>query len=493
MDPATDTRVRDLLERVPTEVFIGGDFRPAASGRRFEVLNPATGTVLTTVADAGPQDAATAMDSSADAQEQWRRTAPRRRAEVLHRAFELATTTYAEDLAWLMTLEMGKPLDQSHAEVTYGAQFLSWFSQEALRVRGDAFDLPEGHLRALVVRRPVGPCLLITPWNFPLAMATRKLGPALAAGCTAVLKPSHLTPLTALLLARILVEAGLPAGVVSVLPTTASAAVTGPILSDRRLRKLSFTGSTAVGAALLRRAADGVLRTSMELGGHAPFIVFADADLDRAVEAAVATKVRNMGQACNAANHMLVQDSVHDAFVERLAQAMGALRVGDGTGEGVQVGPLVSAEHRDQVAGLVARAVGQGASAVVGGRRPRGEGFFYPPTVLTGVEPGWEIMTEEVFGPVAPVVPFGGEDELVELVEADPMGLAGYLHTRDLERALRLAERLEIGMIGVNTATTSNVAAPFGGLKLSGLGREGGKEGIEEYLESVYVALPASL
>lgn len=484
-------RVQDLLSTTPTDLFISGGFRPAASGKRFDVLNPATGEVLASVADAGEQDAAAAMDAAAQAQRAWQFTAPRRRGEILRRAFELVTTTYREDLALLMTLEMGKPLDQADAEVTYGGEFLRWFAEEAVRVRGDYFRVPEGHLQAMVVRRPVGPCLFITPWNFPLAMATRKAGPAFAAGCVALLKPSGETPLTALLFAKVMAEAGLPAGVLSVLPTSRSREVTSPLLQDRRLRKLSFTGSTAVGKALLKEAADNVLRTSMELGGNAPFIVFADADLDVAVDAALRTKMRNMGQACNAADHFFVHEEVYEPFVERFAAVVQAQRVGEGTQPGVEVGPLVSAKQRDDVAGLVERAVGAGATAVVGGHRPQGPGFFYPPTVLTGVPLGSEIMTEEIFGPVAPVVRFSDEEELVEMVNADSVGLAGYFHTRDMSRVMRLAERLEIGMLGVNSATISNAGAPFGGLKHSGMGREGGKEGIEEYLETVYVGMPA--
>lgn len=492
--PTTGSTARDtrsLLGRVPTDLFLAGRFRPAADGRRLTVIDPATGRELTEVADAGPADAAAALDAAQAVQDSWRSAPPRERSDVLRRAFELVTTVHAEDLAWLMTLEMGKPLDQSRAEVAYGAEFLRWFSEEAVRVHGRAYTLPEGHLRSLVLRRPVGPCLLVTPWNFPLAMATRKIGPALAAGCTAILKPSELTPLTALLLARIMAEAGLPEGVLSVLPTSSSPQLVAGLMADPRLRKLSFTGSTAVGSTLLSQAGAGVLRTSMELGGHAPFIVFDDADLDLAVEAAVTTKLRNMGQACNAADHFLVHRRVHDAFVEALSHKMAAQRVGPGTVEGVDVGPLISAVHRDKVAGLVDGALQRDATAVVGGRVPEGEGFFYPPTVLTGLDPEAPILRQEVFGPVAPVIAFEEEDELLRRVGSDPMGLAGYLHTRDMERAMRLAERLEVGMLGVNSATISNPAAPFGGVKRSGLGREGGREGIEEYLETVYVGLPA--
>lgn len=486
-----DARVRGLLDSVPTGILIDGQFREAASGTRFEVLNPATGEVLTTVADGDEADASAAMDSVCAAAAAWRATPPRERAEVLRRAFDLVNTTYREDLALLMTLEMGKPLAQSDGEVTYGGEFLRWFSEEAVRIRGDWFRVPEGHLQAMVVRRPVGPCLFVTPWNFPLAMGTRKLAPALAAGCTAILRPSQVTPLTSLLLGRILTEAGVPDGVIAVVPSSSARAVTGPLLADDRLRKLSFTGSTAVGRALLKEAADGVLRTSMELGGNAPFIVFDDADLDAAVDAALATKMRNMGEACNAADHFLVQEGVREEFARRLAEAMAAQRIGNGLEDGVDVGPLVSAQQRDAVAEAVKGAVDAGATVLTGGERPEGPGFFYPPTVLTDLPADADIIRNEIFGPVAPIIGFSDEAEAVALANDDAMGLQGYVHTRDMERVLRLTEALEVGMLSVNTATTSNVSAPFGGVKQSGLGREGGKEGIEEYLETVYVGLPA--
>lgn len=487
----SDERVRGLLDSVPTGILIDGQFREAASGTRFDVLNPATGEVLTTAADADEADARAAMDAVCAAAAGWRATPPRERAEVLRRAFELVTTTYREDLALLMTLEMGKPLAQSDGEVTYGGEFLRWFSEEAVRIRGDWFRVPEGHLQAMVVRRPVGPCLFVTPWNFPLAMGTRKLAPALAAGCTAILRPSQVTPLTSLLLGRILTEAGVPDGVIAVVPSSSARAVTGPLLADDRLRKLSFTGSTAVGRALLKEAADGVLRTSMELGGNAPFIVFDDADLDAAVDAALATKMRNMGEACNAADHFLVQEGVREEFARRLAEAMAAQRIGNGLEDGVDVGPLVSAQQRDAVAEAVKGAVDAGATVLTGGERPGGPGFFYPPTVLTDLPADADIIRNEIFGPVAPIIGFSDEAEAVALANDDAMGLQGYVHTRDMERVLRLTEALEVGMLSVNTATTSNVSAPFGGVKQSGLGREGGKEGIEEYLETVYVGLTA--
>lgn len=483
--------VSELLESIPTGLFIDGDFVDSQSGERFDVLNPATGEVIARVANANSEDGARAMDCAAAAQEKWAATAPRERAEILRRAFELMDTTYREDLAMIMTLEMGKPLAQADGEVTYGAEFFRWFSEEASRIRGDYFRVPEGHIQAIVVRRPIGPCLFITPWNFPLAMATRKAGPAFAAGNVAILKPAQDTPLTALFFAKIMKEAGLPDGVLSVLPTVRSREVTGPLIQDPRMRKLSFTGSTAVGKALLKECADNVLRTSMELGGNAPFIVFEDADIDLAVQSALMTKMRNMGQACNAADHFFVHEDVYEEFTQKFAAAIAAQTVGDGMDSGVDVGPLVSGRQLEGVAGMVDRAVENGARALTGGARIEGDGFFYQPTLLVDVAPDAEIMTDEIFGPVAPVVKFSDEKELVRMVNEDTVGLGGYFHTKDIGRILRLAEQLEIGMLGVNTGTISNASAPFGGMKQSGMGREGGKEGIEEYLETVYVGLPA--
>lgn len=487
----SDNRISELLSRIPTDLFIGGEWRASSTGERFDVLNPATGEVLTSVASASPQDGKEALDAAVAAQEEWAATSPRVRSDILYKAFELATTTYAEDLALIMTLEMGKPLDQAAGEVAYGASFLRWFAEEATRIRGDYFRIPEGHLQAIVVRRPVGPCLFITPWNFPLAMATRKAGPAFAAGNTAILKPSKETPLTSLFFGKIMQEAGLPDGVLSVIPSKSSRDITGPIIEDSRLRKLSFTGSTAVGKALLKEAAGNVLRTSMELGGNAPFIVFEDADIDKAVDAAVATKIRNMGEACNAADHFFAHEDVYEEFTTKFTKALASKTVGAGTEDGIDVGPLVSQKQLDDVTGLVQRAIEAGANVETGGERVGDSGYFFAPTVLTNVAPDAEIMTEEIFGPVAPVVSFSDEKELIKIINADSVGLAGYFHTNDLPRVLRLAEKLEIGMLGVNSATISNTAAPFGGLKQSGMGREGGKEGIEEYLETVYVGMPA--
>lgn len=485
-----DSRIADLLNRIPTGIFINGEFTDSASGERFNVLNPATGEVLVSVADATPEDAARAMDLAVEAQHEWAVTAPRERGEILRRAFDLATGKYKDDLAMIMTLEMGKPLDQAYGEVAYGAEFLRWFSEEASRLRGDYFRVPEGHLQAIVVRRPVGPCLFITPWNFPLAMATRKAGPAFAAGNVALLRPSNETPLTALMFAKIMNEAGLPKGVLAVLPSSRSRPITGPLIQDPRLRKLSFTGSTAVGKALLKEAADNVLRTSMELGGNAPFIVFEDADIDHAVECALATKMRNMGEACNAADHFFVHDAVYDEFVEKFSARISQQRVGNGMEDGTDVGPLVSEKQLEDVSAMIERAVAAGAKIAAGGGKPFNTGFFLEPTVLVDVDPSLEIVTEEIFGPVAPVIRFDDERELIKTINSDSVGLGGYFHTKDMNRVMRLAERLEIGMLGVNSATISNAGAPFGGMKQSGMGREGGKEGIEDYLETVYVGIP---
>ncbi len=480
-----------LVEWTPKDLFVGGAWEAGAGGERFAVINPATGAVLAKVASAGVEDAAVALDRADAVQEKWAATAPRERAEILRRAFELMDGKYRPVLAATMTLEMGKPLGQANGEVTYGAEFFRWFSEEACRVRGDYYRLPEGALQAMVVKRPVGPCVFVTPWNFPLAMGTRKIGPALAAGCVCLWKPARDTPLTALFLARIMEEAGLPAGVLSVLPTTHSGEVTEKLLHDPRVRKLSFTGSTEVGKSLLKLAADQVLRTSMELGGNAPFVVFDDADIDRAVESAMATKMRNMGEACNAGDHFFVQDGIYDEFVSKFSAAMQAQKVGDGLEAGVEVGPLINRSQLEKVSGMVERAVAGGAKVAGEPNVPQGYGFFFPPTVLTDVSPDSEIVTEEIFGPVAPVVRFDTEENLVRMVNSDKMGLGGYIHTSSWERIMRLAEKIEIGMIGFNAGTISNAGAPFGGVKQSGLGREGSTEGIEEYLETIYIGLPA--
>ncbi len=480
----------DLIRSTPTELLVDGAWRPAASGATFAVADPATGETLTHVADAAAADGLAALDAAHRAQPAWAATPPRERSELLRRAFEL-TVERTEALATLMTLEMGKPLAESRGEVAYGAEFLRWFAEEAVRIEGRYAVAPDGRSRLLLTRRPVGPSLFVTPWNFPLAMATRKIAPALAAGCTSVLKPARLTPLTSLAFAQVLLDAGLPPGVVNVVPSARASEVTAPLLADPRLRKLSFTGSTDVGRTLLAAAAPRVLRTSMELGGNAPFLVFEDADLDVAVAAARVAKLRNMGEACTAANRFLVHTSVAQEFAARLADEVGRLRLGPGVEPGTDVGPLVDAEARDGVEALVRDAVGAGARVLTGGEVPPGRGWFYPPTVLADVPRTAAILRTEVFGPVAPVVTFDDEDEAVALANDTDMGLVAYVITRDLSRVLRLGERLEVGMIGVNQGIVSNPAAPFGGVKESGLGREGGHEGIAEYLETVYLAIAA--
>lgn len=472
---------------LPTELLIGGAWRPGERGD-FAVENPATGQEFARVADAGVADGLAALDAASRAARPWARTPARERAEILRRAFDVVCAR-TEDLARVMTLEMGKPLAQSRGEVAYAAEFLRWFSEQAAHVRGGYRPSPEGTLRQLVVRRPVGPCLLITPWNFPLAMGTRKVAPALAAGCTVILRPASLTPLTSLLFVKILTDAGVPEGTVNLI-TSSRHDVTDALIADPRLRKLSFTGSTGVGRQLLRQAADNVLRCSMELGGNAPLLVFEDADLDVAVEGAVAAKLRNMGEACTAANRLLVHQGVADDFASRLAARFADQVVGDGLTSATQVGPLISAEARDGVHRLVTSAVGGGARVLTGGAPGTGAGWFYPPTVLTDVPADAGVVREEIFGPVAPITTFTSEEEAITLANDCEVGLAGYVFTRDISRILRLSESLEVGMIGANTGLLSNAAAPFGGVKHSGLGREGGDVGIDEYLEDVYVALP---
>ncbi len=482
------TDERAFVAALPTDLFIDGAWRPASTGDRFDVIDPSTGDVLATVADASVADGDAALAAAHRAQESWGRTAPRERAEILRRAFEIVTSR-AEDFALAMTLEMGKPLAEARGEVAYGAEFLRWFSEEAPRISGRYAVAPDGRNRLLVVQRPVGPCLFITPWNFPLAMATRKIAPAIAAGCTMVLKPAALTPLTALLLTEVLREAGLPDGVLNVIPTTHAGAVTAPLVQDPRLRKLSFTGSTGVGQRLIADSAAQVLRVSMELGGNAPFLVFEDADLDAAVDGAVLAKMRNGGEACVAANRFLVHESVAEEFTERFAARIGAFVPARGTDPSSTVGPLVDAATRDKVASLVEGAVAQGARVAVGGSAIPGPGYFYQPTVLVDVPADADILREEIFGPVAPILTFRDEDEAVRLANDTEFGLVCFAFTRDLDRGLRLAERLETGMLGLNAGVVSNPAAPFGGVKQSGLGREGGAEGIHEYLETVYVGI----
>ena len=470
----------------PTELFVDGKWVAGSDGT-LPVLDPSTGEVITEVARAGADDVARAVEAAAGAQPGWAATAPRERGEVLRKAFELMISR-REEIAYVMSLEMGKSLTDSRAEVTYAAEFFRWFSEEAVRIGGELRTAPSGANRILTFRKPVGVSLLLTPWNFPAAMATRKIGPALAAGCTVILKPAHETPLTALLLAQVLTDAGAPPGIVNVLTTEHPREFTAAAMADARVRKLSFTGSTEVGSQLLKQAADRIVNCSMELGGNAPFVVLDDADLDAAVSGAMLAKMRNGGQACTAANRFLVQESVAAEFAERLGAAMGALRVGAGTDEQTQLGPMVSERAVSGIASKVSESVAAGAVAVLGGARLDRPGFFYPATVLTDVPRTSPVAIDEVFGPVAPIIPVRDEDDAIALANSTEMGLTGYVFTRDLARGLRVSERLEVGMVGLNRGLVSDPAAPFGGVKESGLGREGGFEGIDEYLETQYVA-----
>ena len=479
----------DLLAKVPTSLFIGGEWVEAEGGKTLAVIDPATGATLLEIADASVADGMRAMDAAATAQAEWAATAPRVRGEILRRAFDLMQER-ADEFALLMTLEMGKPLAEARGEVGYGGEFLRWFSEEAVRISGRFGQNPEGTGTMVVSRKPVGPAFLITPWNFPLAMATRKIAPAIAAGCTAVVKPAALTPLTTLYFVKLLEEAGLPKGVINVVTTSKSSALSAEIIADPRLRKLSFTGSTGVGRQLLKQAADGILRTSMELGGNAPFVVFDDADLDKAVDGAMLAKFRNIGQACTAANRFLVQRGVVEEFSRRVTERVQAMRMGRGTEEGVAIGPLVNDAAVDGSHELVQDALAQGATLVTGGVVPEGAGSFYPPTVLTDVPRSSRLLTEEIFGPVLAIVPFDTEDEAVELANATEYGLVSYVFTQDLGRGMRMIDRLDTGMMGLNAGVVSNAAAPFGGVKQSGIGREGGLEGIDEYLVTKYTLIP---
>jgi succinate-semialdehyde dehydrogenase/glutarate-semialdehyde dehydrogenase len=486
MSEATETA---LLESVPDGLFIGGEWSPAISGSTLDVHDPATGEVIKTIADAAVEDGSAALDAAVNAAEAWAKTPPRERGEILRRAFDLVRERQ-DDVTLLMTLEMGKPLAESKAEVTYGSEFLRWFSEEAVRIFGRYGGNPEGTGRMIVSQHPVGPSFLITPWNFPLAMATRKIAPALAAGCTVVIKPPELTPLTTLYFVKLLAEAGLPKGVVNVITTHTSAKVSGPIIADPRLRKLSFTGSTEVGRKLLEQAAANILRTSMELGGNAPFLIFDDADLGAAVDGAMIAKFRNIGQACTAANRFIVHEAIADDFAARVTERVQAFKVGRGTEEGVQIGPLINADAVEKADALVRDATFRGAKVRTGGHPIDGPGTFYEPTVVTGVRPGSEILREEIFGPVLSIVTFGDEDEAVRIANDTEYGLVGYAYTKDLARGQRLIESLQTGMLGLNVGVISNAAAPFGGVKQSGIGREGGFEGIQEYLSTKYTLTP---
>jgi succinate-semialdehyde dehydrogenase/glutarate-semialdehyde dehydrogenase len=487
MSTITAPEEQRVVDEVPKQLYIGGEWRDGSKGA-LSVEDPSTGEALCEVADASTEDAVAALDAAVQTGPQWSQHAPRERGEILRRAFE-AIMARADELALLMTLEMGKPLKESKAEIAYGAEFLRWFSEQAVRIDGRYAVAPNGQGRLLTMKQPVGPCLLITPWNFPLAMGTRKIGPAIAAGCTMVVKPAQQTPLSMLMLVKILEEAGLPGGVVNLITASSSGETMGPLIADPRLRKLSFTGSTEVGRKLMEQASENLLRLSMELGGNAPFIVFDDADVDAAVQGALIAKMRNIGEACTAANRFHVADGVAEQFADKLAQKIGAMKVGRGTEDDVEVGPLIDDKQRSKVADLVQDALGRGATAVVGGHSRDGAGYFYDPTVLTDVPDDAALLKEEIFGPVAPVRGFSDEDEAIAAANDTEYGLVAYVFTRDLKRALRVVERLETGMVGLNQGMVSNAAAPFGGIKQSGFGREGGPEGLEEYLETKYVAV----
>jgi succinate-semialdehyde dehydrogenase / glutarate-semialdehyde dehydrogenase len=477
-----------VVEGVPRQLLIGGRWRDASSGATLAVEDPSTAETIAEVADAQVDDAFEALGAAADKQAEWAASAPRERGEILRRAYEQLIER-ADELAVLMTLEMGKAVSESRAEIVYAAEFLRWFSEEAVRVHGRYMVNTTGSGRILTMRQPVGPCVFVTPWNFPMAMGTRKVAPAIAAGCTMVVKPAQQTPLSMLALAQILEQAGLPGGVLNLITAKRSGAVIEPLLRDPRTRKLSFTGSTEVGRRLIEQSAEQVLRVSMELGGNAPFLVFEDADLDAAVDGAMLAKLRNVGEACTAANRFHVHKSLSDSFAQRLAERMRGLKVGRGTDPDTDVGPLIDEAQRSKVAELVADASGRGARVLLGGERVDGAGYFFAPTVLADVPEEAEVMAEEIFGPVAPVATFAGEQQAIEAANRTQYGLVAYVYTRDLQRALRVCEKLETGMVGLNQGVVSNPAAPFGGVKQSGFGREGGFEGIGEYLETKYVAL----
>jgi succinate-semialdehyde dehydrogenase / glutarate-semialdehyde dehydrogenase len=488
MSITAETATASVVGQVPVELLIDGAWRPSVDGARIPVYDPATGEELASVASAGVADGLAAVAAAHTAGPGWAATAPRERAEILRRAFELMTER-AEQLATVIVLENGKTLADARAEVSYAAEFFRWYSEEAVRALGTVQTAPSGSNRILVLRQPIGVAVLVTPWNFPAAMATRKIGPALAAGCTVVLKPASETPLTALAIADLLAEAGVPAGVVNVLPSARSGPVVQAMLDDPRVRKVSFTGSTEVGRRLLATAANTVVSSSMELGGNAPFLVFADADLGSAVDIAMVAKMRNGGEACTAANRFYVERPMAGEFTRLLAERMAALRVGHGLDEGVELGPLVNASSRDKVAALVDQTIAMGAHAATGGGVVDGPGYFYLPTVLADVPPGAPVLSEEIFGPVAPVVAFDSEAEAVALANDTEYGLVSYVCTGELAKGLRVAEGLDSGMVGLNRGMVSDPAAPFGGTKQSGLGREGGQEGMLEFTETKYIAL----
>jgi succinate-semialdehyde dehydrogenase/glutarate-semialdehyde dehydrogenase len=485
---AIATAEQTVVDKVQKKLYIGGEWRDASGSGTLEVIDPATEEPLCEIADGTSEDAMAALDAAVEMQGEWAATAPNDRAGILWKAFETLTER-ADELALLMTLEMGKPVAESKAEIIYAADFFRWFSGEALRMDGNYKQFANGTSRVLVMKQPVGPSLMITPWNFPMAMGTRKVGPAIAAGCTIVMKPAQQTPLSMLALAQILEEAGLPGGVFNILTTSSSGKTTGPLIEDPRLRKLSFTGSTEVGRKLIAASAQNVLKVSMELGGNAPFLIFEDADLDAAVDGALLAKMRNIGEACTSANRFHVAEPLREEFERRLGERMGGLKIGRGTEEDVQVGPLIDQPSREKVAELVQDAFAKGATRVVGGEIPDGRGYFYPPTVLGDVPEGARVNKEEIFGPVAPVGSFESEEDAIARANDTEYGLVAYVFTRDIKRALRVCEALETGMVGLNQGMVSNAGAPFGGVKQSGIGREGGKEGLEEFLETKYVAV----
>jgi succinate-semialdehyde dehydrogenase / glutarate-semialdehyde dehydrogenase len=485
---AIATREQEVVDKVKGQLFIGGEWVDSRNGETLTVSDPATEEGIKDVADATPEDATAALDAAVEAQPAFAAMSANERGEILWDAFKLLNER-ADELALLMTLEMGKPVAESKAEIIYAAEFFRWFSGEAMRVEGTYKPAANGTGRVLVLRQPVGPCLMITPWNFPMAMGTRKVGPAIAAGCTSVIKPAQQTPLSMIAMAQILEECGLPKGALNIVTTSKSSDVTKPVIADGRLRKLSFTGSTEVGRTLIAASAEKVLKVSMELGGNAPFLVFSDADVDDAVEGGLMAKMRNIGEACTSANRFHVAESVADEFAEKLAGKMGELKVGRGTEDDVKVGPLIDEPSREKVAELVTDALDKGGECVVGGDIPDGRGYFYPPTVIKDVPDDARALKEEIFGPVAPVSSFSDEDEAIAKANDTEYGLVAYVYTSNLKRALRVVEGLETGMVGLNQGMVSNAGAPFGGVKQSGIGREGGNEGIEEYLETKYVAV----
>jgi succinate-semialdehyde dehydrogenase/glutarate-semialdehyde dehydrogenase len=478
----------NLLANVPTDLYIGGKWRKSSDNQRFDVIDPATENKIASVASASVEDAKAAVDAASDAFEGWAGKKPRERGEILRKAFELMMRD-AERLAKLITIENGKALSDSRGEVAYAAEFFRWYAEEAVRNVGEMSRAPSSGARILVHHKPAGIAVLVTPWNFPAAMATRKIGPALAAGCPVVLKPASDTPLTMLALMPIMEEAGVPPGVINVIPSRSSGKVVNTMLEDPRVRVISFTGSTEVGRKLLESAAKAIVKPAMELGGNAPFIVFEDADIDAAIDGAMIAKMRNMGEACTSANRFYVHEKVHDEFAKKLTAKMAALKMGNGLDDGIAVGPLVNREAREKVVELVEDAVGKGAKILTGGKTPDGPGFFYPATVLSNVPDGAKMLSEEIFGPVASLQTFKTEDEVIKRANDTEYGLVAYMYTRDLSRGLRVSEKLDFGMVGLNRGLVSDPAAPFGGMKQSGIGREGAHEGLNEYLETQYVSV----